>query len=200
MTMLKSIAIAGFKSFGAEVVAPLGPLNVLIGANGSGKSNFLEALSFLQAYAPGNIQAYVERSGGADKILHFGSRQAENVQLTVDFSDSYHFKLILIPTVSYGFTTGYVSSGRKAELERLNSWRLYHFYDTGFHSPMKKTPMLHDNRFLREDGSNLASLLYLLRERHEGAYRMIRNTIRQVSPFFDDFALEPAALNPDTIR
>ena len=65
---------------------------------------------------------------------------------------------------------------------------------------MNKTPMLHDNRFLREDGSNLASLLYLLRERHEGAYRMIRNTIRQVSPFFDDFALEPAALNPDTIR
>jgi len=65
---------------------------------------------------------------------------------------------------------------------------------------MKKTPNLHDNRFLREDGSNLASFLYLLRERHEASYRMIRNTIRMVVPFFDDFVLEPMALNPDTIR
>ena len=59
--------------------------------------------------------------------------------------------------------------------------------------------MLHDNRALRQDGSNLASFLYLLREKHEASYRMIRNTVRQVAPFFDDFDLEPVALNPDTI-
>ncbi len=60
--------------------------------------------------------------------------------------------------------------------------------------------MLHDNRFLREDGSNLASFLYLLRERHIASYRLIRSTIRQVAPFFDDFTLKPLELNPDTIR
>ena len=65
---------------------------------------------------------------------------------------------------------------------------------------MKKNAKLHDNRFLREDGSNLASFLYLLRERHGTSYRLIRNTIRQVAPFFDDFVLEPLALNTDTIR
>ena len=85
-------------------------------------------------------------------------------------------------------------------MDRLQAWRLYHFHDTSFHSPMKKTAKLHDNRFLRQDGSNLASFLYLLRERHETSYRMIRSTIGQVAPFFHDFALEPTALNPDTIQ
>ena len=197
--MLKSIAIAGFKSFGARVEVRLRPLNVLIGANGSGKSNFLSVFSLLQAYSIDRIDNHVAQAGGADRVLHFGSRQTKDARLTVDFSDGYHFTLILNPTVTDRLATSYVSSGRKVEWGQLNSWKLYHFHDTGFHSPMKKTSNLHDNRFLRPDGSNLASFLYLLRERHEDAYRLIRNTIRQVAPFFDDFVLEPVALNPDTI-
>ena len=65
---------------------------------------------------------------------------------------------------------------------------------------MRKTANLHDNRYLRADGSNLAAFLYLLREKHEDSYTFLRNTIRLVAPFFDDFILEPLALNPDTIR
>ena len=204
MGMLKSIAIAGFKSFGAKVEVPLRSLNILIGANGSGKSNFLNVLSFLQAYSLDRIDIHVAQAGGADRILHFGSRQTKDARLTVDFFDGYHFTLILIPTVSdrlaIKLAKAHVSSGRMVEWGQLNSWKLYHFHDTGFHSPMKKTAKLHDNRFLRQDGSNLASFLYLLRERHEASYGLIRNTIRQVAPFFDDFVLEPTALNPDTIR
>ena len=219
MSALKSIAIAGFKSFGTEVEVPLRPLNVLIGANGSGKSNFLEAFSFLQAYGLGLVDRRVKESGGADKILHFGTRHTDAETVSIEFSDGDSYSLGLFPTGSdelatvFGYPLRHVELSRSQEdrerdieeedrkaKERLASWRQYHFHDTGFHSPMKKTPMLHDNRFLRKDGSNLASLLYLLRERHEGAYRLIRNTIRQVAPFFDDFTLEPAALNPDTIR
>ena len=83
---------------------------------------------------------------------------------------------------------------------RLDSWRLYHFHDTSVDSPMKKTADVNDNRFLRPDGSNLAAFLYLLRERHEDSYRIIARTVRQVAPFFEDFELEPQALNPDKIR
>ena len=82
----------------------------------------------------------------------------------------------------------------------LDSWRLYHFHDTSRSAPIKKTANLHDNRYLRADGSNLAAFLYLLREKHEHSYRFMRNTVRLVAPFFDDFILEPEALNPDTIR
>ncbi|MCY4500235.1 MAG: AAA family ATPase [Alphaproteobacteria bacterium] len=215
MSMLKSIAIAGFKSFGAEAKVPLRPLNVLIGANGSGKSNFLDAFSFLQAYGRGGVEAHVERSGGADKTLHFGTRHTEVSDIRIEFPGGEHCRLRLHPTVSdkigtsFGYGTGFTKlDGEKSKTvrdledkcrERLASWRQYHFHDTSFHSPMKKTSNLHDNRFLREDGSNLASFLYLLRERHKASYGLIRNTIRQVAPFFDDFALEPLELNPGTI-
>ena len=65
---------------------------------------------------------------------------------------------------------------------------------------MKKTCKLDDNRFLRHDGSNLASMLYLLKQKYEPSYRDIRNAVQLVAPFFEDFLLEPLRLGPDTIR
>ena len=213
MSMLNNIAIAGFKSFGAKALVPLGSLNVLIGANGSGKSNFLSAFSFIQAYSFDRITEYVGKHGGADRILHFGSRNTKQLSINIAFEDEGHYSIIFHPagddTLHLGkdYTVGYVGTpNRDSELDwktlvsQLQAWRQYHFHDTGFDSPIKKTPKLHDNRFLRENGSNLASFLYLLREKHQPSYRLIRNTIQQVAPFFDDFALEPAALNPDSIR
>ena len=219
MSMLKSIAIAGFKSFGAEANVPLGSLNVLIGANGSGKSNFLDAFSFLQAYGVNQIANLVAKWGGADNVLHFGTRHTNDVRFRIDFGDLECYTLTLLPTANGKIQTifGYPIRNEKfpsteegkikdaAEEDektkkRLSSWRQYHFHDTSFDSPMKKPSRLHDNRFLRESGSNLAPFLYLLREKHDSSYRLIQNTIRQVAPFFDHFSLEPAALNPDTIR
>lgn len=84
--------------------------------------------------------------------------------------------------------------------DRLDSWRLYHFHDTSTTSPLKKTGDLHDNRYLRPDGANLAPFLYFLRQKHENAYKLIRRTVQGVAPFFDDFHLEPQQLNPDKIR
>jgi predicted ATPase len=65
---------------------------------------------------------------------------------------------------------------------------------------MKKTADVDDNRYLRTDGSNLAAFLYLLREKHEDSYSIIVRTVRQVAPFFRDFALEPRGLNPNKIN
>ena len=64
---------------------------------------------------------------------------------------------------------------------------------------MKKTADVNDNRHLRTDGSNLAAFLYLLQERHRDSYDIVTGTVRQVAPFFEDFALEPQLLNPDKI-
>ena len=76
----------------------------------------------------------------------------------------------------------------------------YHFHDTGSTSPMKTTADVNDNRYLRPDGSNLAAFLFLLREKHGGSCTQIRRTIQLAAPFFDDFTLEPLALNEDKIR
>jgi predicted ATPase len=79
----------------------------------------------------------------------------------------------------------------------LDTWRLYHFHDTSRVSPMKSTCNVNDNRFLRQDGSDLAAFLYFLYRRHGTDYDLIRRTIQLVAPFFDDFALAPLALNED---
>ncbi|HXD32305.1 MAG TPA: AAA family ATPase [Pyrinomonadaceae bacterium] len=83
--------------------------------------------------------------------------------------------------------------------DRLGRWRVYHFHDTSNTSPMKKAADLEDNRFLRSDGSNLASFLYFLREKQAASYNLIRKTVQRVTPFFHDFVLEPRQLKQDQI-
>lgn len=68
--LIKSLHIANLLSFGPDHPAvELRPLNVLVGANGSGKSNFLEAISLLQA-APDQITRPVRDGGGIHDWLH----------------------------------------------------------------------------------------------------------------------------------
>ena len=51
--MIRSISLKNLLSFGDPgVTLALKPLNVLIGANGSGKSNLIDAISLLQAAHP----------------------------------------------------------------------------------------------------------------------------------------------------
>lgn len=70
MVELDSITVKGFKSIASIEDLKLGPINVLIGANGSGKSNFIEVFSFLNAIREGRLQRYVAKAGGAEKVLH----------------------------------------------------------------------------------------------------------------------------------
>ena len=92
---ITSISIAGFKSIERIGHLPLRPINVLIGANGSGKSNFIDAFSLLQAVRENTLDAYVERSGGADRILHFGSKITKKLMVTVAFHGGGSFELTL---------------------------------------------------------------------------------------------------------
>ena len=52
--MISSIRIQGFKSIVDQTI-DLGLFNVLIGANGSGKTNILEAIGVLSAAVHGSI-------------------------------------------------------------------------------------------------------------------------------------------------
>ena len=205
MSTLKSIAIKGFKSFGDETEVPLGQLNVLIGANGSGKSNFLGAFAFLQAVSSGDLDRYVAREGGADQILHFGSRRTEELSMRATFADSDWYELRFMYGDGDYLYVGKprfsdMGARRRNVVDRLDAWHCYHFLDTSRHSRMKKTGKLDDNRILRSDGANLAAFLYFLQKKHERAYDDIRNAVQLVAPFFEDFLLEPRRLEPDSIR
>lgn len=213
MSRLESIAIKGFRSFGEEVEVPLRPLNVLIGANGAGKSNFLEAFSLLRAISKRPIDTYVDKVGGAERLLHLGSRRTQEMSLRVTFEDTdgYIFRFFSGENDRLIIDKGdYVALGMpkypdmgnnvRSTASRFHSWRKYHFLDTGVDSPMKKTAKVEDNRNLRWNGSNLAAFLHLLRRKYEAEYSAICAAVKQVAPFFDDFVLEPRALNRETIR
>jgi predicted ATPase len=87
-TALDSITIRGFKSIALIDELQLGPINVLIGSNGSGKSNFIGVFSFLHAVREGRLADYVARSGGAEKVLHFGSKTTSQVYFHLSFREA----------------------------------------------------------------------------------------------------------------
>ncbi|BAC89784.1 AAA family ATPase [Gloeobacter violaceus] len=233
MVELETITVKGFKSIASIEQLKLKPINVIIGPNGSGKSNFIDVFTFLHALREGRLQDYVIKAGGAEKILHYGSKVTDKIQIDISFRGGRNrYEIELQPTVAdelivqseFIYSSDKSASdsktirsllpfGREAAISdpktqeivtyvrtRLDSWRLYHFHDTGLTSPMKKTADINDNRYLRPDGSNLAAYLYYLREKHETSYSLILRTVKLVAPFFDDFILEPLKLNDKKIQ
>ena len=224
------ISVKGFKSIRSIENIELGPITAIVGANGSGKSNFIEVFSFLEALREGRMMEYVVTAGRANRLLHHGPWITQAMELEIGLASGLlSYRIELAPTSddllvirSEKFKTGEAAQwstaktgGLEAAIRREVYWRqefheqmvklfdghrIYHFSDTGPHSPMKTTPPVHDNRHLRSDGANVAAFLYLLQQRRPDSYRGIVNAIRLVAPFFVDFDLEPDRLNPDQIR
>ena len=87
MAELDYITVKGFKSIASIEELKPGPIKVLIGPNGSGKSNFIGVFSFLNAVREGRLQEYVVKAGGADKVLHFGSRVTKELYIHISFRE-----------------------------------------------------------------------------------------------------------------
>lgn len=92
-TPLDRIEIQGFKSIGG-IDLELRPLNVLIGSNGAGKSNFISVFGLLNQIVARQLQVHVQRSGGADSLLHHGQKQTAAMVLRLHFgANGYEAKL-----------------------------------------------------------------------------------------------------------
>jgi predicted ATPase len=101
MPELDTITVRGFKSIKAVVNLKLEAINVLIGPNGSGKSNFIGVFAFLHSIRKGHLRDYVARAGGANKILHFGSKVTPKVEVHISFQGGINqYKLTLESTDS----------------------------------------------------------------------------------------------------
>ena len=77
MAKLTRLEIHGFKSIDGEGQSlDLGPVTVLLGANGAGKSNLVSFLRMVNFMTTGGLQTYVADQGFADSLLYFGSKTA----------------------------------------------------------------------------------------------------------------------------
>jgi len=91
--VIKRIKIEGFKSIN-KLDLELKPLNIIIGSNGVGKTNFINAFKFLNQIVNKNLQNYVFGEGGADCFLHFGSKITKEIKFFIDFNvNSYEINL-----------------------------------------------------------------------------------------------------------
>jgi predicted ATPase len=84
MAYLKRISIKGFRSI-KEADIRLENLNILIGANGSGKSNFISFFKMLGEMMAGRLQTYIATSGGAKSLLYLGPKVSPELSATIRF-------------------------------------------------------------------------------------------------------------------
>lgn len=214
MSKVSSLSVEGFKSIRELKNFELNNLNVLIGANGAGKSNFINLFRLLNEIYEQRLQLYVQKQGGPDAILHFGRKTTESIKIHFEFArNGYAFELA--PTndnrivfeneriIFHGdvresnklLNAGHYEACLKDDRQPVSnyvragikSWKVYHFHDTSDSAKVKQIHSLNDNLSLKSDAANLAAYLRMLKDSYEKEYNRIVATIRLVLPFFDDF-------------
>lgn len=230
---LDQIEILGYKSI-YSLNLRLNSLNILIGANGSGKSNFISFFKFMEKILNKDLPIYTAEQGGANKLLHFGKKMTDEIKFSLTFPPNA-YKAILIADISDGLIfkneriyfdankIGYIGGKKSYHLDNIGgknsklpnkfsstpagyivsyikNWEIYHFHDTSDTAAVKQTGNIHDSAILASDGKNLAAFLRNIREYDERSYNLIIKTIARVTPFFQNFILEPEANNKNTIK
>lgn len=225
-TNLKRIRINGYKSI-EKLDLQMSSINILIGANGAGKSNFISLFTFLQNLSEGKLQSYVEKNGFASTFFHFGTKKTQSIKIGLDVGlNGYYVEFVhgeakdnLVFNNEYctfegssrTFTiqgelgeSGLLSNGyaesryvRKYTKEYLEQCRVYHFHDTSKTALFKQAQKKYQNTFLQSDAANIAPFLLYLKEEYPENYRNIVKTIQTVAPFFHDFSLIPQGKEAD---
>lgn len=220
MSGVKSLTVTGYKSIRELSNFPLTNLNVLIGANGAGKSNFIGLFRLLNEMYEQQLQVFIQKQGGPDALLHFGRQTTDKLHAEFYFDrNGYKFDLIptndnrlifeneiswfggvLFPgTKSATLATGHDESKLKNAQdpyspyvrESVSNWRVYHFHDTSKNAKVKQPQASNLNLRLLHDAGNLAPYLRMLKSKYPKEYQRIVDAIRLVAPFFDDFVHRP---------
>ncbi|PVZ87934.1 chromosome segregation protein SMC [Serratia sp. S1B] len=225
---LSRIVINGYKSI-AKCDLEMGCLNVLIGANGAGKSNFISYLSFLSEQLSSRLALRVAQAGGPDAILHYGRKVTERLSTEIHINgfcyesalvasndNRFFFEYESVFSTESEHSIGtfghhetainqFYSHGTGANkldtvIDSIRSWCIYHFQDTSQKAKVKQIHRINDNDYLREDGANLAAFLFRVQKNHPSHYQRIIRTIRMVAPYFGDFYLRATPDNQDSIQ
>jgi predicted ATPase len=214
---MERIKINGYKSI-KELDLLLRPINMLIGANGSGKSNFLSFFDFLKQIYNNNLQEFVALKG-IDTFLHKGDKITEEISARLWFpgTKGYSFTIkkgdtgfifteegLLFENQSHENSIKITSFRQESNLrfktfsladeirDYLEQLTKYHFHDTGENSPFNKESNIENDKFkLYEKGNNLAAFLFAIKNEHPIVYNLIVKTVQSIAPYFLDFFFRP---------
>lgn len=223
---LERISIHGYKSIRRMDSLELNAINIIIGQNGAGKSNFISLFRLMAKLAREELRGFVIQQGGLRRILHYGPQTTKELYLRLK-SDANIYSATLVPTADGDLvflkeTCSFLQTEKdivveaqtETQLRRtrrdgrippfiyeaIENWRVYHFHDTSENAPLRSAASLVEMESLAADGANLAAFLLFLQERHIDSFEMIVDAIRQVAPFVGGLVLRPEALNDDLVR
>lgn len=127
MTQIQKLTVTGYKSIAELKSFELRPLNVLIGANGAGKSNFISLFRFLASVVGDNFTTDVQQMwGGPEALLHYGSKVTSEISVELDFSPSSS-------GIVNGYRVGLVSTvDNRLVFSREEPWISGHFTTTAY--------------------------------------------------------------------
>ena len=122
---IQALHLKDFLSF-QDVSIELGPVNVLIGANGSGKSNLIDAIDFLR-HCPGDLSSFVLNEGGAEQWIRRANRaEVASVGLSSPVGES-----VLDYNVSFRSQQSATKIVNESLFRRFGDMTFYDFKRTG---------------------------------------------------------------------
>jgi predicted ATPase len=219
--MITNIKIKGYKSI-KDLDLDLKSINILIGANGAGKSNFISFFKLLNNIYEKRLAQYSLRSG-LNNLLYYGKKNTTEIKGEISFNTGNAYLFELVPTdddalfikVEKSFfnkNSFYTADVKESMIqdsnsfrdkylrELLNGFKIYHFHDTSYSAPLRSSCDLSDNRILKEDGSNLPAFLYYLQQKHPLNFNRIEKVTKSIIPFFEKFNLSPDNLDQNRIK
>ena len=230
MDQLAKVTLRGFKSIGDLIELELKGKNVLIGANGAGKSNFISFFKLLNWMTFGlKLQEYIGISGGGNALLHDGSQVTKHIECDLVFETeggvneySLTFSYAAPDTLIFvderyryssrkiGGAASWTNLGaghRESKLHDdardpdnktarfilslLRRCVVHQFHNTSETARIRQKWDKEDNRYLKDDGANLAPFLFRMKEERGKYYQRIVETIKLITPYFSDFFFDP---------
>ncbi len=235
--MLQKIQLTHFRSF-FQIEVEIRNINVLIGGNGSGKSNFISLFSMLNYIQIGKLGDWIANKGGFDNIVYNGIQENEFIHFSFFFETEgsngqniYELSLrtteenYIVDAEKFGFWKSNESlkpffqhqetnqtetklkhlAERKVDMphhiySNIKGFQVFHFDDVSANSNKKRLQNIDEGYPLHPEGDNIASFLYYLKQNEIDYYDKILAIIRLVTPYFDDFILEPELSNSNQIK
>jgi predicted ATPase len=204
---ITKIKVSNFKSFD-ELEIDLRSLNVVVGGNASGKSNFLEIFRFLRAIGDYGLENAVSLQGGMEYLanLQIGATRPVSLEITAEMPELRRaFQKTIQKEGAFTYTfvlrASQVGSGYEVVEDRFTGAgepfptraALQHFFpisllDMDPRLPKRGAPMT-GKADLEPDGSNLAIVLKNLLQNEQKRERFIR-LFKDVLPFVEDLKVE----------
>ena len=219
--LIEEISIKNYKSIKGLIKFPLHNINILIGANGSGKSNFLSFFEFVKK--ENDYKSYFDFDNDrADDILFLGRRNSEFLSGAVALSDQSFTgkggKKFIAEDNRSLTCDAYVNMDLVSNFENEENYfeyaegidlaweqvsdntTQYHFHDTSKWSPILVDCMLNNNDMLLPNGKNIMPFVYRIYRENKQSYSMIVNAIRSCVDDFHDFYIRKNINSDDMVR